>query len=77
MLTWRQIYCDIHGRDHLIWTDNVDTAANPFTVICTICDERKIADASFELAEQFAENVSGMVIAGLTTPLCHEDTATA
>ncbi len=66
MLTWRQIYCDIHGQGHLIWIDNSEAADSPLTVICTKCAERKIADASFKLAEEYAANVSGMVILGST-----------
>ena len=69
MQTWRQIYCDIHGRDHLIWLNSADTAETPFTVICTKCAERKIADASYELAEQYADKVSGMVIVGASRQL--------
>ena len=75
MQTWRQIYCDIHGRDHLIWIENADTAANSFTVICTKCAERKIADASFGLAEQYAEKVSGMIIVGSPQKLPKQHTA--
>lgn len=59
---WKQVYCDAHGQEHLIWIENPTNSWTPFTVVCSECEGKLIGHADIRLAADFAKNVPNMNI---------------
>lgn len=59
---WRQIYCDIHGRQSLIWVETATGTENTFTVLCTDCSDKLIARVNASMVEEFTRHVPGVNI---------------
>jgi len=58
---WSLIRCDVHGQRKLKWTEQItESGSVVFRVTCLGCGDRDITLASFEEAEEFAENFPGM-----------------
>lgn len=62
MERWDQIYCDIHGRQSLLWVETATSAGQTFTVLCTGCSDKRVAQADARMAEEFGRHVPGMNI---------------